>query len=274
MQHIKGYRLSEDLRSFLSDLKNLQQMVALLPQEQSNPLTSSAIENFLIIINKDAQHEATPGPIQAILRATVEAGGSTLRIEDAIALLETLPLLYEVADAVRPPKELVVVAVQALEAIAFNNSAIDYFSITFVWLCKSDLHSIALQALDAQPPKTWTDTYWANRATLLLKLGSVKDALKCFDEALRLRVHPLYYVNKARAYDLLAQFHESLALLDKATALIQDGWFEQNNIGATEKLTVLYMVCVNHRLDYRLGIPQPTRSLLHAVPPSSRFRPG
>src|SRR4051794_628826 len=117
MQHIKGYRLSEDLRAFLSDLKNLQQMVALLPPEQAEPLTTSAIENFLIILAKDALHEATPGPVQAVLRAT-EAGAGTLQIVDAIALLETLPLLYEVADSARPAKELVVVAVQALEAIA------------------------------------------------------------------------------------------------------------------------------------------------------------
>jgi hypothetical protein len=102
--------------------------------------------------------------------------------------------------------------------------------VTFVWLCRAELHSIALHTLDSQSgPRT--DTYWANRATLLLKLGvlafsfvfifyffifiyigfllnsrwivtdslgSVKEALKSFDEALALRIHPLYYINKAR----------------------------------------------------------------------------
>jgi hypothetical protein len=119
MQNIKGYRLSEDLRTFLSDLKNLQQMVDLLEKDKADTqsLTSSAIENFLIIIRKDAENEQTSAPVASVLRA-VEAGHATLQIVDAVTVLETLPLLYELAESPKPAKELVIVAVAALEAIS------------------------------------------------------------------------------------------------------------------------------------------------------------
>jgi len=105
------------------------------------------------------------------------------------------------------------------------------------------LHQLALEELDSQGSRD--DAYWNNRAALKAKLGLYKESLLCYDLALAVRIHPLYYANKARVYESLKLLPDCLALLKKATNLIKEEWFELNNFDPLEAKTIIYLIYQN-----------------------------
>jgi len=237
---MQGYQLKEDLISFVNELKELQNVVALLVEnenlEEVKKVTSASIGLFFQIMNK--QDEETPAIVTSTLNI-LEKGEDLLNIIDAIEYLEVLPFMYE---AVR--REISIHVLYTLEKISFRHYPhIDFYPVVFSLLCQLDMHQLALEELDSQGSKD--DAYWNNRAALKAKLGLFKEALLCYDLALSIRPHPLYYANKARIYESLNQLPECIDLLNKSTTMLKEDWFENNQYDPLEAKTIIYMIYQN-----------------------------
>jgi tetratricopeptide (TPR) repeat protein len=239
---MQGFRLENDMLSFINNLKDLQNMIELLVEkgnlEEVSKINANSIDLFFQIMNKDSANTETP-PIVISSLNIMEKRKDLLQVVDAIDFLEVLPLMYE---ALR--KEIFIHVLFALENISARHFPdIDFYPIVFSLMCTLDLHQLALEELDSQVSKD--DTYWNNKAALKSKMGLYKEALLCYDLAISVRTHPLYYANKARIYESLNRLPECLELLRKATKLVQEEWFEINQYDPLEAKTIIYMIYQN-----------------------------
>jgi hypothetical protein len=237
---MQGYQLSNEFTSFLDGLTNLQKMIVLMtdPVEVAK-VTSDSVDIFFNMVHKEAIATKTP-PFVVSALSILEKGKQVLKVEDLIEFLEVMALMYH-----EPPmKEISIHILYSLENISSRHfPTIDFYLIVFPLLCQLNLNHLALEELESRPEKN--DQYWNNRAALKRKLGLFKESLLCFDLALKMKPHPLYYTNKARVYDDLHQLPECLSTLGMATKLIEEEWFEKCQFDPVEAKTIIYMVYQN-----------------------------
>lgn len=111
---MQGYRLSNDLLSFVDNLKDLESMINMTIQtnpEEAAKMHVQAVDIFFQMMGKQFASD-TPPHIFATLDI-LESGKDSLLVPDIIEFMEVMPLMYEV-----PMKEIYIHVIYALENIS------------------------------------------------------------------------------------------------------------------------------------------------------------